>query len=344
MVRLNGKLLEKLMIDCLQAHGVCVESATHVAKSLIQTSLRGVDSHGIQLFPHYCRAVAAGRINKSPQFVFDRTSPTTAILDADDAFGHHAGVAAIDQAVLIAKEYGMGAVPVKNSSHFGAAAYFGLRAAQQGCIGLAFTNGDSLIKAYNSKVAFTGTNPICFTAPIDGEEPFCLDMATSLVAWNKIVNHCRTGRAIPENWACDATGLPVKNPNDAKSLQPAGGYKGYGLALVVDILCAMLSGSPASKDLIPMYESISTRRKLGHFFMALDISRFCLPSDFGVRMRDLVQAARGLPALDNEVPVLVPGDPEKAVFIERSKSGIPVDGVKLAEFIAITNDFERAIC
>jgi ureidoglycolate dehydrogenase (NAD+) len=342
MVRLNGRVIEQLMRETLLARGVCAESAQHVAASLAQTSLRGVDSHGIQLFPHYCRAVDAGRISKNPRFSFADTSPTTAILDADDAFGHHAGIVAIDRAVALAKTSGMGAVPVKNSSHFGAAAYFGLRAAANGCIGLAFTNADALIKAHGSKEAFTGTNPICFTAPIDGEEPFCLDMATSLVSWNKVVNHRRTGQPIPENWACDAEGQPVTDPNAARSLQPAGLYKGFGLSLVVDVLCALLSGGPTSKDLLPMYQKIETRRKISHFFMALDISRFSAPADFGRRMRDLVQRARTLPPLDAQVAVMVPGDPEKKTFKERTEAGLPIDDVKFAEFVGLSARFQEA--
>ncbi len=343
MLRLNGRDIERLMRETLEARSVCAESAQHVAASLAQTSLRGVDSHGIQLFPHYCRAVDAGRINQNPRFAFTETSATTAILDADDAFGHHAGIVAVDRAVALAKAAGIGAVPVKNSSHFGAAAYFGLHAAANGCIGLAFTNADALIKAHGSKQAFTGTNPICFTAPIDGEEPFCLDMATSLVSWNKVVNHRRTGDPLPENWACDAEGRPVIDPDAARSLQPAGLYKGYGLSLVVDILCALLSGGPISKDLLPMYQQIEVRRKISHFFMALDISRFCLPADFGRRMRDLVQRARGLPALDANVPVMVPGDPEKETFKARSTRGIPIDDVKFAEFLGVSGGFKDAL-
>jgi ureidoglycolate dehydrogenase (NAD+) len=342
MVRLNGRVIEQLMRETLLARGVCAESAQHVAASLAQTSLRGVDSHGIQLFPHYCRAVDAGRISKNPRFSFADTSPTTAILDADDAFGHHAGVVAIDHAVALAKTSGMGAVPVKNSSHFGAAAYFGLRAAANGCIGLAFTNADALIKAHGSKEAFTGTNPICFTAPIEGEEPFCLDMATSLVSWNKVVNHRRTGQPIPENWACDAEGQAVTDPNEARSLQPAGLYKGFGLSLVVDVLCALLSGGPTSKDLLPMYQKIEARRKISHFFMALDISRFSAPADFGRRMRDLVQRARTLPPLDAQVAVMVPGDPEKKTFKERTETGLPIDDVKFAEFVELSPRFKEA--
>jgi ureidoglycolate dehydrogenase (NAD+) len=343
MVRLNGRIVEQLMRETLQSRGVCAESAQHVAASLAQTSLRGVDSHGIHLFPHYCRAVDSGRITKNPRFMFDETSPTTAILDADDAFGHHAGIVASDRAVALAKSAGIGAIAVRNSSHFGAASYFGLHTAQQGCIGLAFTNADALIKAHGSRETFTGTNPICFTAPIEGEEPFCLDMATSLVAWGKVLNRRSSGESIPDSWACDADGQPVVDPNAARSLQPAGGYKGFGLSLVVDILCALLSGSQVSKDLLPMYQKIEVRRKISHFFMAIDVSRFCSLVDFGRRMKDFVERTRSLPPLDAGVPVMVPGDPEKMTFKARVESGIPIDELKFGELVGASARFNTAL-
>jgi ureidoglycolate dehydrogenase (NAD+) len=342
VVRLNGRIVEQLMRETLLARGVCAVSAHHVAASLVQTSLRGVDSHGIHLFPHYCRAVDSGRLTKNPQFAFAETAPATAILDADHAFGHHAGIVATDRAVALARSTGIGAVAVKNSSHFGAASYFGLHAAEQGCIGLAFTNADALIKAHGSREAFTGTNPICFTAPIEGEEPFCLDMATSLVAWGKILNRRASGESIPDTWACDAEGRPVVDPNEARSLQPAGGYKGFGLSLVVDVLCAVLSGSAISKDLLPMYQKIEVRRKISHFFVALDVTRFCSLKDFGRRMKDLVERTRSLPPFDASVPVMVPGDPEKKTFAMRVESGIPIDEVKFAELVGASANFNTA--
>jgi LDH2 family malate/lactate/ureidoglycolate dehydrogenase len=115
------------------------------------------------------------------------------------------------------------------------------------------------------------------------------------------------------------------------------------LALVVDILCALLSGGPISKDLIPMYQQIEVRRKVSHFFMALDVSHFCAPAGFGSRMRDLVARVRSLPPLEETVPVMVSGDPEKKKFLERSAAGIPTDEIKFGEFLAVSPRFEDAL-
>jgi ureidoglycolate dehydrogenase (NAD+) len=343
MRRLDGRKTGEVMREVLSARGVIADSVEHVASSLVQTSLRGVDSHGIHLFPHYCRAVDSGRINKAPRFRFEDSSPTTTVLDADDGFGHHAGAAAIDHAVARARTSGMAAVAVKASTHFGAAAYFGLRAAAKNCLGIAMTNADALIKAHGSKEAFTGTNPICFTAPIDGEEPFCLDMATSFVSWNKILNHRRTGEPLPPDWAYDADGQLVTDPNAARTLAPAGQFKGYGLSLMVDILCALLSGGKTSKDLLPMYQHIEVRRKISHFFLVIDIEKFSDAKAFALRMRELVERARALPATDPSEQVMVSGDPEKKTFALRSREGIPIDELKLQEMIATSARFAEAL-
>jgi LDH2 family malate/lactate/ureidoglycolate dehydrogenase len=326
----------------LRGRGVCAESVDHVVDSVVQTSLRGVDSHGIQLFPHYCRVVETGRVNKTPRFAVEQTAPGTAILDADDGFGHHAGAVAMDHAIDRAKEVGIAIVAVKGSSHFGAAAYFGLRAPARGCIGMAFTNADALIKAHGGKVAFTGTNPICFTAPIEGEDPFCLDMATSFVSWNKIINHRRTGQLIPMSWACDGEGLPVGDPNLARTLQPAAEYKGFGLSMMVDVLCALLAGGAISKDLLPMYQHLETSRAINHCFMAIDISRFSAVDAFARRMRDMAERARALPSLDPAVPVMIAGDPEKKARVTRTAHGIPLDDAKFAEFLQLSPEFASA--
>jgi ureidoglycolate dehydrogenase (NAD+) len=339
----DAEKLITLMETELAKRDVNPESTRHVVASLIQTSLRGVDSHGINLFPHYCQAAESGRVNVQPHIAITRTGPSTALAEADHAFGHHAGAVAMEQAIALAKENGMGAVSVRHSTHFGAAAYFALMAPEKNCLGFAFTNADALVKAFGARNAFFGTNPICFTAPLEREEPFCLDMATSLVSWNKINNYRREGRDIPSNWAFNEEGVSVIDPHQACTLNPAGEYKGFGLGMMVDILCALLASGPISKDLKAMYARPldSSKRCISHFFMALDISRFSEPSQFRRSLQDMVDRIRALPPMNGE-EVMVAGDPEKKFFSRRSAEGIPVDDVKLAEFLALSPAFDTA--
>lgn len=341
----DSKRLVAVMRQQLAHRGVDLDVLENVVSSLIQTSLRGVDSHGINLFPHYCRAVDAGRINARPNIIVERTATSTATLDADHTFGHHAGAVAMQTAIKLAKESGMGAVSVSNSTHFGAASYFGHMAPENGCLGFAFTNADALVKAFGSKEAFFGTNPICFTAPLEKEDPLCLDMATSIVSWNKINNYRREGIHLPVEWACDVDGISVTDPQNARMLNPIGGYKGFGLGMMVDIFCALLAGGVISKDILPMYTDPlnDQKRRVGHFFMALNIEKFIDVALFKNMLQGMVDRLRILTPLEGGEGVMVPGDPEKRWLLKRIREGIPLDDAKFAEFIELSEDFKKAL-
>lgn len=342
MTRLDARRLEPLMREHLYEAGVESASIDHVVGSLLQTSLRGVDSHGLQLFPHYMRAVKAGRINATPRMVVDRSGPSTAVLDADHAFGHLAGATAIDLAGDLALETGVGAVCVRQSTHLGAAAYFALRAAERGMLGFAFTNADALVKAFNGKCAVFGTNPICFTAPLEREGPLCLDMATSLVSWNKVRIRRENNQELEEYWAFDANGEPTVDADAAVSLNPIGGYKGFGLGMMVEVLCGLLAGGPVAREILPMYGApIEARRSISHFFMAMDVRRFVEPTQFCSRLQSMVESIRALPHCGE--PVQVPGDPEKRAFAVRSENGIPAGPALLQALLGVSDAFRGAV-
>jgi LDH2 family malate/lactate/ureidoglycolate dehydrogenase len=307
----------------LQRRKIGSDAADHVVDSLIETSLRGVDSHGINLFPHYCQAVDAGRININPNFSVEQNGVSSAILDADSGFGHHAGSKAIKLACDLAATTGIGFVGVKNSSHFGAAAYFAQQAARLGYVGLAFTNADALVKVHNGREAFFGTNPICFAAPLNGEEPLCLDMATSQVAWNRVKNYRWAGTPLENGWAFNAEGVSVRDAQEAVSLAPTGGYKGFGLGLMVEVLCSLLIGEPLGKDLAPMYEDISKSRKISHCFIVINIEKLTSLGRFKSELSEMVSRIRLIPPVMGQ-EVMVPGDPEKKAYQIRILSGIPV--------------------
>lgn len=323
-ILISAKKLSTFGNLLFQAAGVSRRFYGPVVKSLVETSLRGVDSHGIHLIPHYLKAVVLGRINKNPKFVLEKRGASVANLDADHAFGINAGIEAIKVSIKMAKKTGVGAVAVKNSSHFGAAATFGLLAAREDMLGMCFTQTAAQVIPFGGKRPFLGTNPICFCAPIEKEEPFCLDMATSQVAWNKILVYKASRKNLPEGWAADALGKPTVDWRKAVSLLPIGNYKGYGLALMVEILCSMLTGMNFGPHLKKMYPVDGKKRKLGHFFMAVDIGRFIKISVFKKRMRKLFDELRNEPSRSKNKPVLVPGDPEKIIYKERIKKGIPI--------------------
>lgn len=325
--------ITNLIFGMLNAEKVEAKDAQYVANGLVEASLRGVDSHGIRLMPHYMNALAAGRINPSPDYRFSRTAAATGLLDADHAFGHAAGMRAAGHAVDIAKEAGMGAVSVQNSTHYGAAAYFALEISKHDMIGLSFTHSDSLIVPTGGQEKFLGNNPVCFTAPCDGEGPVCLDMATSLITFNKVLQLKEEGKQTPDGVGVDQAGIETTNPADIVSLMPVGGHKGYGLSLMVEVLCALLSGMPFGPHIPKMYNApIESRRHLGHFFAAIRIDSFTDPSSFKKRMKALADELRESSPTNAQTPVMVAGDPEKKKQKQREYEGIPLRDVDVDFF------------
>lgn len=344
MIIVDSKQLKATMVEVLEARGVHPNTIKDLVGSLINTSLRGVDSHGINIFPYYCRAFDSGRINKQPNINIERPGPAALNVDGDHAMGHHAGVVAMTEAVKVAKEQGVAIASVKNSTHFGAAAYFGLIAAQQDCLGFSFTNADALVKAFSAKESFFGTNPICFTAPLADEEPFCLDMATSQTSWNNILNMRRKNEPLPEGWAFNKEGESVLDPQIAASLSPIGEYKGFGLGMMVEILCSTISGSVNSKDMLAMYSSpIAEKRHVSHFFMAIDISKFLPVDSFKRNLQIMVDRIRKMEKIEGAEDVMVAGDPQKKNYIHRIENGIPILESRFNDFLDLNSDFNKAV-
>jgi len=334
----NHRKLNRFCKEALIKVGVDSKIANNVASSLVLTSLRGIDSHGIFLLPHYIHGVIIGRINPQPKYKFVLKKPSAGLLDANDGFGIDAGIFAMEKAIKMATKNGIGAVSVHNSSHFGAAAIYGLMAAKSGMIGLCFTSTESLVLPFDGKRPYLGTNPICFCAPMAGEDPFCLDMATSVVPLNKILNYKSIGKKLGPDWAVDVSGKPTDDPKKALWLLSFGGYKGYGLGIMVEVLSSILTGMNFGKQIVRMYPLDKKRRRLGHFFIAIDINTFISLSKFKKNLKSMCQELRGEPPLKKNGNVRVPGDPEKESFKNRSKDGIPMSDLLVTQYVQIANE------
>ncbi|MBQ9213504.1 MAG: Ldh family oxidoreductase [Bacteroidales bacterium] len=343
MIYIDAKKLKNEMTALLSEIRVNQDSAAIMVDSVIEASLKGIDTHGIALFPHYVEGFLKGRLNKNPNFRFLKDNGSSKVLDADCAIGHHAGIFAMDFCIDMASKYGTGIVAVKNSSHFGAANFFTEYAARHNMLAFAFTNTNSLVKAHNAVEPFFGTNPICFSAPVEGEEPFCLDMATSVISWNYVRNHKGSNTPLQEGVAYDENGEFTVDPFKAKCVRPIGDYKGFGLGMMIEILCSLLTDSEIGKDLPPMFGSdMSKPRGISHYFQAIDISKFTNPKKFLSRMKNLVERVRSLtPLLGKEV--LVAGDPEKRTMQQRNVSGIPVSDNLWQEFLKISDKFAKTV-
>ncbi len=337
-IKINAKLLHDFAIEALSSAGFDSLSARTTAEGLVSASLRGVDSHGIRLLPHYIKAVKAGRLTKQPQFTFNQTGQSTGTLNADDALGFPAGVTAINHAMAMAKETGIGGVTVYNSSHCGMLAYYAIEAAKQGFFALVFTNTTPRLIPTNSRRPFLGTNPFCYAFPVEGEEPICYDAATTQITGNKIQLYRQLGLTLPDGVATDSEGNITTDSQVAEFLMPFGDYKGFGIAMLIDILCGVLCGMPSGNNVSAMYgKDISQKRALGQFYLLLDISKFRPAQAFAADLKEEITRLRNLPALPGK-SVMAPGDPEKIIEATRAAEGIPLEKEIIASLAAVAID------
>jgi len=339
--RFKADKIYEFLVSALKAVNVRDDVIKHVAEGLLSASIRGVDSHGIRLLPHYIAAVEGGRLNPNPQYRFKRTASATGTFDADHTFGHAAGIEAMRKALKMAEEVGIGAVAVYNSSHCGASAFFALEAAKNDFIGLAFTHANALLNTPGSTRPFFGLNPIAMAVPCEGEEPFCYDSAPSVITWNRLLQLRQENLNAPPFSGANASGNETTNPHDIIQLLSIGGYKGFGLAMLVDILCGLLTGMTVGRDIPDMYKTpLSEKRHLGQFYIAVKIDAFQPLVLFKKRMKKLMDDIRNEPRRDPEVPVMAPGDPEKKSLADRSKHGIPIKEHDLNVFRVLAEKYK----
>jgi ureidoglycolate dehydrogenase (NAD+) len=331
-----GPSVRQFVASALEAVGTRPQSAVAVAEVLTDTSLRGVDSHGIRLLPHYARVAERGRVNPGATPSYQKTGPATGTVDAENGFGHPASYRAIDEAMQLALDSGVACVSVTRSSHFGAAGCYALRAAARGFVALCTCNSDSFVLPHDGLQPFHGTNPLAFAAPVAGDQPFLLDMATSVIPWNRVQDLRHEGRELPPDVSVDAQGQPTLDPERSAALLPLGGtqfgYKGAGLAAMAEVLSAVLTGMPHCSRILPMAgPDLSTPRHLGHFFIVIDPRRLVSPEVYDRGMRGYLSDLRGQPARASR-RVMAPGDREWSVEEQRREHGIPLSEPLRREF------------
>lgn len=320
----------KAFIDLLLRNaGSAPDAAAAVARAVVEASLRGIDTHGVRLTPHYLRCLYAGRINPDPRLVFTKTAAAVGHVDADNGFGHFASYRAIDEGMAMAAETGIAAVTVGNSSHHGATGGYALAAAKRGFAAIGMTIADAAVAPFDGIKPFIGTNPIAFAVPVAGAEPMVLDMATSSIPLNRVHLRRAAGTELPPDVALDPQGHVTRDPNRFGALLPLGGseygYKGAGLAAMVDILCSAFSGMPHGNALTPFSDPKLPGPDLrSHFFIVMQPELFQTLAVFDARLAAFLADLRAQPAHPGK-RVLAPGDPELVAASERRVHGIPVD-------------------
>ncbi len=337
----NGVLIpaEKLQAACqriLEKVGVPPQQAAIIAEATVEGDLRGVESHGILRLPAYVHRVQRGLMNPVTNLVTVRERRAASLVDAQRGFGQVAGVQAMDIAMEKARQYGIGMVAVQNANHFGVAAYYAMRALPHKMIGILASNAAPSMAAWGGAKAVLGTNPICIAIPTGLDVDIVLDMASSQVARGKIRLAATKGEPIPLGWALDARGNPTQDPVEALkgTLLPMGGPKGYGLALVVEVLAGVMSGSDFSVHLASVHD-LDRPTSVGFVVQAIDLTTFIAWEEFVSRMESLVEEIRNSPRAPGVDRIYLPGEIEWRKSQERRRSGVPVAPSVLWELLGL---------
>lgn len=308
--------------------GVPDDQAAVVAGSLIEADLRGVESHGVHLMALYAERLRGGHLRARTEVTVVRDEGATALLDGGQGLGQISGLAAVDRAVAKAREYGVGSVAVRNSSHLGALAWYTMRGADAGCITLAAQNGPPFVPPFGGVTGIFSTNPLSYAVPAGDEPTLVLDMATTAVAGNRVLLAKKRGdREIPPGWANDERGRPTTDPTLAsvRHLQWFGGYKGYGIALLIEILAGVLTGASFGLvDREPGELSGFDRVTRGYLFVALDPAHFVDAATFRADVDRLIRDIHESEPAEGVERVLVPGELEHRRRAERLEHGIPL--------------------
>src|SRR5512143_3059138 len=328
MTRVDHRKLRRFVASSFEKLGVAKEDAEIAGNALVQADLRGVDTHGVIRFsPNawYVKWLSEGSMTARPKVRVISESSTTALIDGDRGMGMVSGHRAMEMAIEKAKSAGVAMVGVRNSRHYGMSAYYGMMALAHDMIGIAMTNASRQVVPTFGREARFGTNPMCFAVPADRELPFVLDMATTTAAAGKLELAARLGKTIPSGWALGENALQTTDPRmaqKARRLLPLGGtresgsHKGYGLAILVEILCGVLTGTLTALN--------ANQDPRGHFFGAIRIDAFRPVAEFKRDMDRLIAELRSTPPVAGQERVYVAGEIEFETAQERAEHGIPL--------------------
>jgi L-2-hydroxycarboxylate dehydrogenase (NAD+) len=356
--RVRVEALDTFCTQVFETLGVPPKDAAITSEVLIAADLRGVDSHGVARLPRYVNGLRDGVMLLNPEIKVVHETPTTATLDAADGLGQPAGVRGMELAIRKATEMGTGFVAVRNSNHYGIAGYFALMALKHDLIGISLTNSEILVVPTFGKKALFGTNPISVAVPAGEERAYVLDMATSTVPLGKLEVYNRLGKELPAGWATDPEGNPTQDADLALrglssrdvlgGLLPLGGagellsgHKGYGLALLVDILCGVLAGTAYSELVYPKGPNgESLPAKVGHFFGAIRIDGFRPIDQFKADMDNLIRMVKSSPKCESQDRIYIHGEKEFEKEAERRRNGIPLHPKVIANMKKISEELQ----
>ncbi|WP_439864617.1 Ldh family oxidoreductase [Pseudomonas antarctica] len=310
-----------------QGLGLTAHAAEHVSNVLVLADLFGLTTHGLSRIESYGERLESGGISASAEPVVETIAPAIARVDGRNAVGPLVGMTTLEAGMQLARQFGIGLVLARGSNHFGPVSPYSYIAAEQGFASIIGSNATTTIAPSGGSDARLGNSPLGFGVPNPDGNHFMLDMAMSVVARAKIRNALTRNESIPATWATDASGKPTTDPRAALDgfLQPIGGHKGYGLALVVDLLAGLLSDAAYLTHVKSWVDAPDEPQNLGHFFILIDTARLGSPDWLKARMTDFAAILHQSPAVDAASPVIVPGEIELKKMQRYLRDGVPVD-------------------
>ena len=334
-LRIPAPELQQFANAVLSASGLAPDGARVAAECLTFANLRGVDSHGVLRLIQYRETVRAGDVNPSPNVGVLEERRAVALVDADGGYGFRPCLLAAETSIRLAREHGVGIAGVRNSHHFGMGATYVLPAAESDLIGLLTTTSAPVLPPPGGTEAVVGNNPIACAVPRRSERAIVLDMALSQVAFGQIRLAAHEGREIPPDWAYDQSGQPTTNAEDALAAQllaPTGGYKGYGLSVIGEVLAGILTASPFGID-----SDAHGKREggVGHIVLAIDPEFFLDREQFLDGVERLVEQIKTVPLAKGIESVFLPGEIEWATHDERERDGIPISSDLWEQLVAL---------
>ena len=356
-IRVPAEDLANFCLRVFQKLGIPEQDARITSDVLVMADLRGIDSHGVARLRRYVDGLRTGVMVAKPEVTVLRETPATALIDAGAGLGQPVSHRAMQKAIQKAVEVGAGFVALRNSNHYGIAGYYAMMALEHDCIGMSMTNADALVVPTFGRDTMLGTNPIAVAAPANKERPFILDMATSTVPRGKLEVCERQGKPVPMGWATDERGLGTDDAHRVLEnlkkragggLLPLGGegellggHKGYGLALWVDIFCAVLSGAAYANLVYPKTpDGKPMPANLGHFFGAWRVDAFRPVNEFKAAMDDLQQRLKNTPKAEGQDRIYIHGEKEYEKAEHYSRDGIPINPKVVEDLKAIAEEMD----
>ncbi|MBI4636160.1 MAG: Ldh family oxidoreductase [Candidatus Rokubacteria bacterium] len=341
MPRVGPESLRALIAGVFAAMGAPGDDADTVAEVLVEADLRGVESHGSTRVAGYVSMIRLGLLNPTPKVEILRDLPSIAMLEGDRAFGIVVAKRAMRMAMDKAGRAGIACVTVRNVTHTGMIGFYPMMAARGGLIGLAMNNGPKILPPFGGRTPTLATNPFAAAFPADREDPIVLDMATSVVAGGKLRLAAKKGVPIPLEWALDRHGVPTTDPEEAifhGFLQWAGGYKGFGIATVVEALSGVLSGGLFGTDVSAMKAFGREPLVTSAFYLAIDPEHFMPRQEFRQRIDRLVRQIKASERAAGVEAVFVAGEIEFRRRAERARDGIPLSDVVYEELRTVARE------